>query len=119
MADCPHGDPTCPCQDFGRLEVDGRVNSDPCHYEGFDPMRCPNPPPGARLLPGFEVHCHVEGCGWGCDPEAPCGLEKLLGGPNRYAWVDAPDLVLPPPDSIEWACGASRAACVIIANLGW
>lgn len=27
---CPHGDPTCPCQD-----------GDTCHYEGPDPMFCP------------------------------------------------------------------------------
>lgn len=26
---CPHGDPTCPCQD-----------GDVCHYEGPDPMYC-------------------------------------------------------------------------------
>lgn len=28
-APCPHGDPTCPCQD-----------GDSCHYEGPDPMFC-------------------------------------------------------------------------------
>lgn len=27
---CPHGDPTCPCQD-----------GDACHYEGDDPMQPP------------------------------------------------------------------------------
>jgi hypothetical protein len=77
---CPHGDPLCPCPD-----------GDPCHYEGLDPMACPNPPlvrqefgagrmqvldtegrPAGESVPisGFvmqhklttEPHCHVEGC---------------------------------------------------------
>lgn len=45
---CPHGDPTCPCQDAG----------DPCNYEGANAMDCPNPP----LAPQSPYHCHVEGC---------------------------------------------------------
>lgn len=83
LARCPHGDASCPCPD-----------GDPCHYEGPEPMACPNPPrheqrfsevrimhlgqEGEPLEEGealvadvvmtttypTEPHCHVAGCRW-------------------------------------------------------
>jgi hypothetical protein len=65
---CPHGDPTCPCQDRG----------DPCHYDGTAALACPTMPE----RPGDLFHCHVEGCESGERTRAqrgghPCGLSDL------------------------------------------
>lgn len=83
---CPHGDPTCPCQD-----------GDPCHYEGDDAMACPRyvlaeRPDGEMVtiyatdpldaVPAGSPHCHVEGCGW--RGHSICGLERMEA-PERVA----------------------------------
>jgi len=95
MAECPHGDATCPCP-----------NGDPCHYEGLDAFMCPNPPLGFKGL--VNPHCHMEGCEWhlsGCAgrpsrEDGVCGLHKL--SPEKTAFH------LPVPGSFEWACGWLR-----------
>lgn len=110
MTTCPHGDPSCPCQDGDALG---------CHYEGFDPLPCPNPPgelphhhPPVKLADGttLEVlptdsHCHVEGCTWDV---GTCGLSRLG---LRTLLVDGEPVAT--PGSPWWACGASRAADVV------
>jgi hypothetical protein len=108
---CPHGDPTCPCQDNGRLEADGSINTDPCHYQGPDAWPCPT----TGLALG---HCHIEGCTWrvvsgwsdGQRVEGECGLLKLglppateLDGEPLYSMTQAR------PGLPGWACGWLRS----------
>jgi hypothetical protein len=98
---CPHGDPTCPCQDWG----------DPCHYEGpskgprgvVGAMECPNPPnPEGATYP----HCHAEGCE---ASGAGCALQKLgLPSPTEHkrpagSYLDALR------GTPSWWCGVRRA----------
>lgn len=103
---CPHGDATCPCPDGGA-----------CHYEGRDPMPCPNPPgelphlhfgfpPDPSVPHESYDHCHVEGCTW---DKATCGFARM--GVPRHQPV--------PPSDPRWACGAARTANLLLAELGW
>lgn len=99
---CPHGDPTCPCQDYG----------DPCHYEGDDAMECPNPTSDAcencelGRKGGHNYHCHAEGCeasGSGC-------ALAHLGMPSPTEHRRPPGTYL---DALRhtpsWWCGVRRA----------
>lgn len=91
IAPCPHGDKTCPCQD-----------GDSCHYEGRDPLECPNPPEGL-LHP--NPHCHVEGCRWwklsGLD--GGCGLAKI-----GHTWSPSGRVFGDFRGAVDWRCGTVR-----------
>lgn len=84
MIGCPHGDPSCPCQDSTALA---------CHYEGEDAFVC-------LTLPNEErgMHCHAEGCQW---EQEGCGLAKL--------GIPVPGTaVTESMDPLHWVCGAIR-----------
>lgn len=93
---CPHGDVTCPCQDWG----------DPCHYEGDDPFECPAP----GQVDGHVLHCHVEGCG---HPDDDCGL-MALGCPQ----APVPTEFMTNLDELRgtpwWRCGVARSVHVMM-----
>lgn len=103
---CPHGDPTCPCQD-----------GDGCHYEGVDAMPCSNRPwaaydstmdlHGEPIAIRYEQHCHVEGCRWETET---CGLARIGVKPDFPVWEEGDQV---PRESIEWACGAARATAAL------
>lgn len=121
---CPHGDPTCPCQDVG----------DPCHYEGHAPLPCPNPPVGVPEFVGWwdglvksPPHCHVEACEWSLAVEKgftmnrygadhrPCTLHFLgLPGAAELAArsIEGLDLLRGTP---WWGCGLLRFAASVAA----
>lgn len=119
LACCPHGDITCPCPDY-----------DPCHYEGPDPMACPNPPRLeerftsvriAKILEDGTIsteatearevtvtssfpcapHCHVEGCNWRM-VHADAAFELGACGLRRIA----PEM--PVNAAYEMGCGSTR-----------